>query len=439
MTENAHTKDLNFDNPLGYRGELAKAYSGLLHGIYRDPPPSCYNPSRFRNQIGRNNPIMAGWEQHDSQEFLMFLLDGLSEDLNRILKKPYIEKPDSTDEMVHNRQALEEFAAKSWDIYKARNDSIITDLFAGMYKSTLVCPACAKVSIMFDPFSSLTLPIPSQRNIIYREIIYLSLNSRPQRFIVEVNKSGTVKDFNQAVATKRQIEPQQVLGTELTDKGFWQLFDDENLLFPDLRIKAQDTVAFIELDSPADDRILIPVFQRKTLGAKANKNRTRRDNFALPFMLSLTRRESQDIGAIYRKLLRLAATMTTRDILNEHTREPEESEHGTEDSDTVVMNEDDAQSADSRIKTSSVEGDDSIVDISMRDASQAFSDEDTEVTEEPPAHPLAGSVPSHLLRLFDVRVFRTHERIPRGRDVDPFKDHPLLVSRVKGKVSPKVL
>jgi ubiquitin carboxyl-terminal hydrolase 4/11/15 len=30
---------------------------------------------------------MAGWDQQDSQEFLMFLLDGLSEDLNRILKK----------------------------------------------------------------------------------------------------------------------------------------------------------------------------------------------------------------------------------------------------------------------------------------------------------------------------------------------------------------
>lgn len=48
---------------------------------------------------------MSGFEQHDSQEFLMFLLDGLSEDLNRILDKPYIEKPDSTDEMVHNQQA----------------------------------------------------------------------------------------------------------------------------------------------------------------------------------------------------------------------------------------------------------------------------------------------------------------------------------------------
>ncbi|KAJ5585581.1 uncharacterized protein N7459_005381 [Penicillium hispanicum] len=429
--ENAHKKDLNFDNPLGYRGELAKSYSGLLHGIYRDPPPSCFNPSRFRNQVGRNNPIMAGWEQHDSQEFLMFLLDGLSEDLNRILKKPYIEKPDSTDEMVHNRHALEEFAAKSWEIYKARNDSVITDLFAGMYKSTLVCPSCEKVSIMFDPFSSLTLPIPSQRNIIYREVIYMSLHSRPQRFMVEVDKSGTVKDFIQSVATKRQVEPQQLVGSEVSNGGFWQLFDDDSLLFPDLRIKSQDTVTFMELDAPADDRILVPVFHRKTLGAKANKNRPKRENFALPYMLSLTRQESQDLGAIYRKLLRHAATMTTRDILNEQPTEADQPEQATEDSDTVVMNEDDANSGDSRIKTSSVEGDDSIVDISMRDVSQASSDEDTEATEEGPAHPLAGSIPSYLLGLFDVRVFKTHERIPRGRMMDPFKDHPLLASRVK--------
>ena len=31
----------------------------------------------------------TGFAQHDAQEFLAFLLDGLHEDLNRIKKKPY--------------------------------------------------------------------------------------------------------------------------------------------------------------------------------------------------------------------------------------------------------------------------------------------------------------------------------------------------------------
>ena len=71
---------------------------------------------------------------------MAFLLDGLHEDLNRIIKKPYTEVPDS------NGRPDEEVANDCWNIHKARNDSIIVDLFQGQYKSTLVCPECNKVS-----------------------------------------------------------------------------------------------------------------------------------------------------------------------------------------------------------------------------------------------------------------------------------------------------
>ena len=37
------------------------------------------------------------FQQHDSQEFLAFLLDGLHEDLNRVHDKPYVELKDSDD------------------------------------------------------------------------------------------------------------------------------------------------------------------------------------------------------------------------------------------------------------------------------------------------------------------------------------------------------
>ncbi len=36
-------------------------------------------------------PQFSGYNQHDAQELMAFLLDGLHEDLNRIRKKPYIE------------------------------------------------------------------------------------------------------------------------------------------------------------------------------------------------------------------------------------------------------------------------------------------------------------------------------------------------------------
>ena len=160
--EDKYKQELNPTNPLSHNGEVAKAYARLLNEMYDPKVNVSFTPRNFKNIIGKYGPSFSGYQQQDSQEFLLFLLDGLQEDLNRIHKKPYIEKPDSTDAMVNDAVALRGMADKCWEIYKKRNDSVITDLFAGMYKSTVVCPVCDKVSIIFDPFNNLTLQLPIQ-------------------------------------------------------------------------------------------------------------------------------------------------------------------------------------------------------------------------------------------------------------------------------------
>ena len=107
--------------------------------------------------VGRFAPQFSGYQQHDSQELLTFLLDGLHEDLNRIKKKPYIEMNDS------GNRPDEDVAAEAWEAYKKRNDSVILDLFHGLLKSTVVCPCCPKISVTFDPFSCLSLPLPVKK------------------------------------------------------------------------------------------------------------------------------------------------------------------------------------------------------------------------------------------------------------------------------------
>jgi ubiquitin carboxyl-terminal hydrolase 4/11/15 len=49
---------------------------------------------------------------------------------------------------------------KAWDGHKLRNDSVVVDLCVGMYKSTVVCPVCDVVSVTFDPFMDLSVPLP---------------------------------------------------------------------------------------------------------------------------------------------------------------------------------------------------------------------------------------------------------------------------------------
>jgi ubiquitin C-terminal hydrolase len=47
--------------------------------------------------VGRFAPRFNGYAQQDSQEFLAFLLDGLHEDLNLVIEKPYLQADDEAD------------------------------------------------------------------------------------------------------------------------------------------------------------------------------------------------------------------------------------------------------------------------------------------------------------------------------------------------------
>ena len=49
----------------------------------------------LQNLVAQRASQFSGYAQHDAQEFMAFLLDGLHEDLNRVKKKPYTETVDS--------------------------------------------------------------------------------------------------------------------------------------------------------------------------------------------------------------------------------------------------------------------------------------------------------------------------------------------------------
>ncbi|ODV89808.1 hypothetical protein CANCADRAFT_17713, partial [Tortispora caseinolytica NRRL Y-17796] len=157
-------EEINYDNPIGMDGKVAEKFEALIHRLYTlersKSVPSTFSPRLFKSTVGHYNHSFAGYGQQDSQELLAFVLDALHEDLNRVKKKPYVEKPESTDEMVANKALVAELAQEIWDIHRMRNDSVIQDLFAGLYESTLVCPECQKISITFDPFLSLSLALP---------------------------------------------------------------------------------------------------------------------------------------------------------------------------------------------------------------------------------------------------------------------------------------
>ena len=82
------------------------------------------------------------------------MLDGLHEDLNRVKEKV------TTEQVEANGRPDYLVAKESWERHLKRNDSIIQDLMGGQFKTRVDCPNCGNVSITFDPYLSISLPIP---------------------------------------------------------------------------------------------------------------------------------------------------------------------------------------------------------------------------------------------------------------------------------------
>lgn len=102
----------------------------------------------------------------------------MGEDLYRKGKKPYV--PETESEGKTEQEAAEE----AWNKHLLRNESIITDLFHGQFKSTVCCQVCDRVSITFDPMMTMLLPIPAPKKEF--KFFYMPYNIQQPY----VNKSG---------------------------------------------------------------------------------------------------------------------------------------------------------------------------------------------------------------------------------------------------------
>ena len=146
-------------------------------------------PKSFKEAMGKFNESFDGNEQHDAQELLAFLLSGLSEDLNRIMKKPYIKAPDS------DGRPDEELADIWWSNHLQRELSIIEALFTGQYKSTSTCKTCKYESARFEPFAYLQVPLPEDDQIAVQCVVYpMEEETDIMKYSVRVRHDGTLHD-----------------------------------------------------------------------------------------------------------------------------------------------------------------------------------------------------------------------------------------------------
>ncbi|XP_074658140.1 uncharacterized protein LOC141911078 [Tubulanus polymorphus] len=88
-------------------------------------------------------------------------------------------------------------ANDKWEKYVAKNHTIIVNTFQGQFKSTVVCSVCQHISVTYEPFMYLSVPLPRamEKQI---PVMYIPYGARqrqslkPTLYLVTINKTDLV-------------------------------------------------------------------------------------------------------------------------------------------------------------------------------------------------------------------------------------------------------
>ncbi|XP_056144180.1 ubiquitin carboxyl-terminal hydrolase 31 [Lampris incognitus] len=273
------------------RAEVTEQLSGLVRALWTFE----YTPQHsrdFKNAVSRNALQYRGNAQHDAQEFLLWLLDRVHEDLNTISPNsgPSIKPPVEEDD-----QSLEGPSPP------LSAGSFVQELFQAQYRSSLTCPHCQKQSNTFDPFLCISLPIPlPHTRPLYVTVVYQGKYSHCMRIGVAVPLNSTVYRLRDAVSRETKIPMDQFVLTEMYYDGFHRSFCDDD---DDLDI-IQESDSIFAFETPETFRLENIRTKRGSLLANLNQNNlkygneiSRTPSFMQGAMTPVTASPNKNLGA----------------------------------------------------------------------------------------------------------------------------------------------
>lgn len=152
----------------------------------------------------------------------------MSEDLYKKDKKPYVELTDA--EGKDDEQA----SLEAWNKHIYRNESIICDLFHGQFKSTLICSICQRVSVTFDPYLMISLPIPITKvEKIQCFFIHYDMNKEDYtnyKLTIKIKDSERLSDFRKKVAEQYGYDESSYLITQVRDNRLVTIFNSQQVV-----------------------------------------------------------------------------------------------------------------------------------------------------------------------------------------------------------------
>ncbi|XP_033335346.2 uncharacterized protein LOC117225727 [Megalopta genalis] len=150
-------------------------------------------------------------------------------------------------------------ADKHWANHLGSNRSIIVDTFQGQFKSKVVCAVCKHVSVTYEPFMYLSVPLP---HAIERQlnVTYVPANGdQTIKCVVSLNKQsriGKLKDELLKTLSKENITVANIALAEVLENHISKILDD-NILLRHINDTNRSIYAF-ELTEPPDAYTSVP-------------------------------------------------------------------------------------------------------------------------------------------------------------------------------------
>lgn len=147
------------ENWKGSKGVLPELYHNLMASIWKGDV-AAIRPTTLRSFCARLNREWGIDRQQDAKEFFDFLIDCLHEDLNANWQRSPLRALTEQEEAKRESMPKLIVSRTEWSRYLHREQSFLTDTFAGQHASRLRCTTCHFTSTTYEAFYSISVEIP---------------------------------------------------------------------------------------------------------------------------------------------------------------------------------------------------------------------------------------------------------------------------------------
>ena len=139
-----------------YKNKLTNSFLEVLENLWQNNNLKDFAPHKFKQLISNMNPLFAGVQANDSKDLVLFLLETMHDELNKVKNKK------QNNETVDQYSFENSF--KSFTRYFQQNfQSVISDNFYGMYDSIMKCLNCNIVTHNIQCYNILIIPLEEVR------------------------------------------------------------------------------------------------------------------------------------------------------------------------------------------------------------------------------------------------------------------------------------